>query len=86
LADAERILGLTESQFRAGRTDLDNVEHARLDRDKVRATVETLKSQNALALWALTRATRPEEFSAMVLQQLHVELTDQLRLTDASLN
>jgi outer membrane protein TolC len=63
LAEAERILGLTESQYRAGRTDLDNVEHARLDRNKARATVATLKSQNAVALWALARATRPGESS-----------------------
>jgi len=86
LADAERILGLTESQYRAGRTDLDNVEHARLDRDKAQATMDTLKSQNALALWTLTRATHPDEFSAMVLRQLHVELDDQSRLTEASRN
>jgi outer membrane protein TolC len=86
LADAERILDLIESQYRAGRTDLDSVEHARLDRDKVQTAVQTLKSQNALALWALTRVTRPEQYSAMVLQQLHVELDDPLRLTEASRN
>lgn len=76
LANADRMLSLTESQYGAGRTDLDNVEHAKLDRDKAQTTVASLRSQNALALWALARATRPEEFSAMILKQLHVELPD----------
>ncbi|HEY0341184.1 MAG TPA: TolC family protein, partial [Steroidobacteraceae bacterium] len=42
LGESQQVLTLTESLYRAGRTDLDNVQHAQMDRDKAQAETRTL--------------------------------------------
>lgn len=74
VADAQRVLELTQSQYRAGRTDLDSVEHAEMDRDAAEAELEKLGSQRALAEWAADRALFPLEFPALLLRQLHLKV------------
>jgi outer membrane protein TolC len=71
-AESERVLALTESLFRAGRADLDSVEHARMDRDKAEADVETFESRRALARWAALRALQPAQFAPVVFRQLQL--------------
>jgi outer membrane protein TolC len=73
LADAENVLRLTQSLYRAGRADLDSVQHAQMDRDKARADVLELESRKALAQWAFVRALRPGEFSGGLVRQLRLE-------------
>jgi outer membrane protein TolC len=72
-AESQRVLTLTESLYRAGRTDLDNVQHAQMDKDKADTDVRTLESRRAFAQWAAARSLRPGEFAQMIFQQLHLE-------------
>ena len=72
LAEAARVLELTQSQFNAGRTDLDSVEHAQMDRDKAEANVKTSESRRAFAEWLAARALEPGRFPDLVFAQLHL--------------
>jgi outer membrane protein TolC len=74
LAESERVLSLTESLYRAGRTDLDSVQHARMDRDKVRTEVLALASKRALAAWTATRALQPAKFPGLLFGELHLRV------------
>jgi outer membrane protein TolC len=74
LTDAEQVLELTEAQYRAGRKDLDAVEHARMDRNAAEADLEKLSAQRVLAEWTAEGALFPREFPAMLLRQLHLEV------------
>ena len=74
LADAEQVLALTQAQFDAGRTDLDTVEHARMDRDTAQADLDKLSSQLSLSEWMVERTQSPKEFPVLLLHQLHLEL------------
>jgi len=74
LEEAQRILMLTESLYSAGRTDLDSVQHATLDRDKAQATVVTLSSRRTSAAWAALRALEPAQFTGTVLRQFGLSL------------
>jgi outer membrane protein TolC len=74
LAESERLLELTESLYRGGRTDLDNVAHAQVDLYKARAAAQTLASRRALAEWMAERALRPVTFPEVLFEQLHVHV------------
>jgi outer membrane protein TolC len=77
LAESERVLSLTQSLYKAGRTDLDSVEHAQMDRDKAATYVQTLVSKRAFAEWAAVRVLQPAEFSNLLFGQLHVQVQAQ---------
>ena len=74
LADAEEVFALTEAQFRAGRKDLDSVQHARMDRDSAQTDLEKTGAQRAVAQWRAVRATFPQDFPALVFQELHLQI------------
>ena len=57
LGESQKVLTLTESLYHAGRTDLDNVQHAQMDRDK--AETKSLVSKRASAEWAVARVLQP---------------------------
>jgi len=77
LVEAQRVAMLTQSLYRAGRTDLDSVDRAGIDRDKAAADVATLGSRRTYAAWAVVRALEPEQFVELLLQQLHVRPSTQ---------
>lgn len=62
------MLKLTESLLQAGRSDLDDLEHAEIDVQKSIAEVETLASHKGGAAWNLERALRAANFPAQLLQ------------------
>jgi outer membrane protein TolC len=74
LAESQQVLTLTESLYRAGRTDLDNLQHAQMDRDKAEAQTRMLASKRASAEWAATRATMPTLFPDALFGQLHLQV------------
>jgi outer membrane protein TolC len=77
LDSANRVLALTESLYRAGRSDLDDVQHAQIDRDKAEADARTLASKRAVAEWATARALKPARFADLLLQQLHLQTAEE---------
>jgi outer membrane protein TolC len=77
LESSTRVLALTESLYHAGRSDLDDVQHAQIDRDKAETDVRTLASKRAVAEWATARALRPARFPDLLLQQLHLQVADE---------
>jgi outer membrane protein TolC len=60
MEEAEKVLTLTESLYKAGRTNLDEFEHAEIDLQKSLAEVETLASQKARVAWDVERASGNE--------------------------
>jgi len=78
LRESQQVLALTQSLYHAGRTDLDSVQRAQMDRDKVEADTRTLASKRAAAGWAVTRVLRPGQFPDLLFAQLRlqVEATD----------
>lgn len=76
-ADAQQVLLLTEAEFRAGRKDLDAVQHARMDRDTAQVDLEKLGAERAAAEWAAVRATYPRDFAALLLTELHLQVRSQ---------
>lgn len=74
LSESQKVLALTESLYRAGRTDLDNVQHAQMDRDKAEAGTRTLASKRAAAEWAVARALQPAQFPDVLFGQLHLQV------------
>lgn len=77
LESSSRVLALTQSLYHAGRSDLDDVQHAQIDLDKAETDVRTLGSRRAVAEWATARALRPARFSDLLLQQLHLQAADE---------
>ena len=77
LEESQRVLTLTQSLYAAGRTDLDSVEHAQLDRDKARAAVVTLGARRTAAAWAVARTLGPREFAGLIRRQLRLASTFQ---------
>jgi outer membrane protein TolC len=77
LREAESVLKLTESLFKAGRTDLDDLEHARIDEQKVEAEVATLESQRALAAWDVERTFEAAHFPTTLMQRVGIAFADQ---------
>ncbi|MDB6107027.1 MAG: TolC family protein [Gammaproteobacteria bacterium] len=77
LAESARVLSLTQSLYKAGRTDLDSVEHAQMDRDKAATYVQTLESKRAFAEWAAVRVLQPAEFPNLLFGQLHLQVQAQ---------
>jgi len=75
LTDAEEVLALTQAQFRAGRKDLDAVQHARMDRDAAEADLEKLGAQRAAAEWRAVRATVPRDFPVLLFEELHLGIS-----------
>lgn len=74
LRESQQVLILTDSLYHAGRTDLDSVQHAQMDRDKVEAETRTLASRRAFAEWAVARALRPGQFPDLLFGQLHLQV------------
>jgi outer membrane protein TolC len=72
LSGSQEVLTLTRSQYAAGRTGLDSVQHAQMDIDKAQTTVDTLASQNRLADWELQRALQPKEFGHLLFSVLQI--------------
>jgi hypothetical protein len=60
--------------YHAGRTDLDNVQHAQMDRDKAEAETRTLASRRSAAEWAAARALQPSQFPDVLFGQLHLQV------------
>ena len=73
LRESQQVLTLTESLYQAGRTDLDSVQHAKIDWAKAQAETRTLQSRRAFAEWAVARALRPGQFSDLLFGQLHLQ-------------
>ena len=77
LGQSQQVLELTQSVYHAGRTDLDSVQHAQMDRDKAMADTRTLASRRASAEWAVARALQPERFAESVFARLHLQVDAQ---------
>lgn len=75
---AQQVYLLTQSLYKAGRTDLDNLEHAQLDLDKIQADLLTLSSQRTVANWDVVRAFQSARFAHQLLHQLNIEFSDEL--------
>lgn len=73
LGESRRVLELTQSLYRAGRTDLDSVQHAQIDSEKAEADTQTLASRRSSAEWAVARALLPEQFPDLLFDQLHLQ-------------
>lgn len=74
LGESQQVLTLTESLYHAGRTDLDNVQRAQMDRDKAEADTRMLASKRASAEWAVARAMMPKLFPDALFGQLHLQV------------
>ena len=72
LGESQKVLTLTESLYHAGRTDLDNVQHAQIDRDKAEAETKSLVSRRASAEWAVAKVLQPTRFADALFGQLHL--------------
>jgi outer membrane protein TolC len=72
LGESQKVLTLTESLYHAGRTDLDNVQHAQMDRDKAEAETRSLVSRRASAEWAVSKVLQPTRFADSLFGQLHL--------------
>jgi outer membrane protein len=77
MEEAEKVLTLTESLYKAGRTNLDEFEHAEIDLQKTVAAVETLASQKTRAGWDVERALQGTIFPSQLMQRLGIELSDE---------
>jgi outer membrane protein TolC len=71
---SQRILDLTDSVYRAGRTDLDNLQNARIGLEKSRSLEERSAADLAVANWNVYRAVNPDGFAPQVARQLQVTL------------
>jgi outer membrane protein TolC len=78
VTEAEQVLRLTQSQYRAGRTDKDAVEHAELDLEKAQLELSTLASHRILAEWDLARTFQATRFAYALLHQVGIEFNDVL--------
>lgn len=72
LGESQKVLTLTESLYHAGRTDLDNVQHAQMDRDKAEAETRSLVSKRASAEWGVAKVLQPTRFADSLFGQLHL--------------
>jgi outer membrane protein TolC len=74
LGESQQVLTLTESLYHAGRTDLDSVQHAQIDRDKAEADTRTFASKRSSAVWGVARVLGPTRFPDTLFAQLHLQL------------
>jgi outer membrane protein TolC len=74
LESSQHLLALTESLYKAGRTDLDDLQSARINVEKQQSLLERTASDLLVANWAWYRAQRPSEFASTIAGQLHVDL------------
>jgi outer membrane protein TolC len=77
MEEAQKVLVLTESLYKAGRTNLDEFEHAEIDLQKSLAEVETLESERARTAWDVERALQAAIFPTHLMRRVGVELADQ---------
>jgi len=75
--EAQKVLALTDSLYKAGRTSLDELDHANIDLQKAEADVETLGSERMRAGWDVERALEAANFPTQLMKRLGIELTDQ---------
>jgi len=71
------MLTLTESMYKAGRANLDDLEHARIDLQKIAAERSTLISETALAARDVERTLRARAFPTALMQRVGVESADE---------
>jgi hypothetical protein len=71
------VVTLTESLYKAGRANLDDLEHARIDLQKIEAELSTLASERALAAWDVERAFRGANFPTALMQRVGIEFADE---------
>jgi len=74
LQSSQHILGLTDSLYKAGRTDLDNLQSARIELEKAQSLVERTTSDLTVANWLLYRALHPSDFIVTLAERLEVKL------------
>jgi outer membrane protein TolC len=77
LGESQQVLELTQSLYHAGRTDLDSVQRAQMDRDKAMTDTRTLASKRVSTEWAVARALQPERFADSLFAQLHLQVEAQ---------
>jgi outer membrane protein TolC len=77
MEEAQKVLMLTESLYKAGRTNLDEFEHAQIDLQKSLAEVETLESEKTRTAWDVERALQAAIFPTQLMRRVGVELADQ---------
>ena len=77
LREARGVVTLTESLYKAGRANLDDLEHARIDLQKIEAELSTLASERALAAWDVERAFRGANFPTALMQRVGIEFADE---------
>jgi outer membrane protein TolC len=70
---ARQILTLTESLYRAGRTDLDSLEHAQIDVTTGEEQAKLAELDTVVAEWNLRRALRAGLFVTDVLRQIGID-------------
>lgn len=78
VTEAQQVVELTVSLYKAGRTDMDSVEHAELDLEKVQTEFRTMASHRLLANWDVARAFQATRFAYALLHQLGIEFPDAL--------
>jgi len=71
------VLTLTESLYKAGRANLDDLEHARIDLQKIAAERTALTSETALAAWDVERTLSAGAFPTALMQRVGVEFADE---------
>ena len=74
LGESRHVLELTQSLYRAGRTDLDNVQHSQIDVEKSSMDTQMLASRRSSAEWAVARALLPEQFPDLLFDHLHLQV------------
>jgi outer membrane protein TolC len=76
--EASQVVALTRSLRKAGRTDLDNLEHAELDLEKSKLDAATLESNRNMADWDAARAFYATRFARVILHMLGIEMTNEV--------
>jgi outer membrane protein TolC len=72
LKEAANLASLAESLYKAGRTDLDTVNRARIDLEKADWQAQELTSDLNLSRWLATQALYPKDFSGRLMNKLEV--------------
>jgi outer membrane protein TolC len=75
VTEARSVLALTTSLRKAGRVDMDSVEHAQLDLEKAEVTLRVLASHRRLAEWDVARALEPARFAKNLLAHIGIDFT-----------
>jgi outer membrane protein TolC len=74
--EARSVLTLTTSLRKAGRVDMDGVEHAQLDLEKAEAALRVMASHRQLVNWDVARAFEPSRFAQILLARIGIDFTN----------